>query len=208
MKENRLPVSYVLQMSPCSTDLSRLWKYSSQSKHGRKHNCLPWNSQQAQQYRGAAGGWQVSTVCGNSHYNFKWGALCYVAGLLLSYMQISPRNHSLIMEIKPKHIYSPARHYHSSRLNICFLGCHHISGEPCATCSISGQKWLQGSGNGGYFFFASRFSVRVWWHISLQLQLSLHRVQARKLYSKNDWLVALSRKLSGVFSGRVNFYKN
>lgn len=47
-KENRLPVSYVLQMSLYSTDVSRLWKYSSQSKHGYKHNCLPREPQQAQ----------------------------------------------------------------------------------------------------------------------------------------------------------------
>ncbi len=69
---------------------------------------------------------------------------CYVPGVLLSYRHISPWNHSLIMEIKPKHIYLLARLYHSSRLNICFPGCHHVSRDPCATCSVSGWKMIAG----------------------------------------------------------------
>lgn len=93
----------------------------------------------------AVGGCEVSTVCGNSHYTFKWDLPCVMyQALFLFYMQISPWNHSLIMEIKPTHIYMTARLYHSSRLNICFPGCHRVSGEPCATCSVSGRRMIAG----------------------------------------------------------------
>lgn len=156
MKENRLPVSYVLQMSLYSTDVPRLWKYFSQSKHGRKHNCLSWDLQQAQQYRGG-GCWGMPSEHSlwQQPLHFQIGiALCYVAGFLLSHMQISPWNHSLIMEIKPKHIYLPARLYHSSRLNICFPGCHHVSREPCATCSVSGRKMIVGKWEWRVLFFS------------------------------------------------------
>lgn len=67
-------------------------------------------------------------------------------------------------------------------------------GGPCATCSVSKEVGREG------FCFAFRFPVSVWWHTSLQPQLSLHREQAGDFTAKKkkDWWVALSRKVPGV----------
>lgn len=149
MKENRLPVSYVLQMSLYSIDVDRLWKYSSQSKHGPEHNCLLGDLQQVQQCRGGAKRHSLWL----QPLGFQMGnTLCYVLVFLPFHRQISPWNHSLILKIKPKHIYLPARLYHSSRLNICFPGCHHVSREPWATCSVSGRKMIVWKWECGIFF--------------------------------------------------------
>lgn len=142
-------------------------------------------------------------------------ALCYVAGfffsffLRLSYMQISPRNHSLIMEIKPKHIYLPARLYHSSRLNICFPGCHHVSREPCATCSVSGRKMIVGKWERSIFvvvFSPQDFQWEFGGTLACSSDSHCTANKLETLQQKNDWWAALGRNLSGVFSGEVNFF--
>lgn len=57
------------------------------------------------------------------------------------YIPLQP-NHWVIMEMKSKPILVPASIYCSSWLNICFPGCHRVSWEPCATCSVSGKTLL------------------------------------------------------------------
>lgn len=187
-------------MSLYCTDVSRLWKYSSQSKHGCTNNRLPGDPQGAQQCRGGMPSehslWQQPLM---------GITLCYVQGCSTLLLQISPWNHSLIMEIKPERIYLPARHW--SRLNICFPGCHRVSGEP--TCHLF-CSWVESDcrevGVEGLFpRCLPDSSARVWWHISLQLRLSVHRQGAGKPYSRNDWWVARSRILSGMFPGKVFF---
>lgn len=133
--------------------------------------------------------------------NFQMGiTLCYVLGFLLSYMQIPPWNHSLIMEIKPKHIYLPARLSYSSRLNICFLGCHHVSREPCATCSVSGRKMIAGKWEWRVFFpTASYFQ----WEFGgiLACSLDSHCTVNKPETLQQKWLMSGSQQntLKGVF---------
>lgn len=75
-------------------------------------------------------------------------------------------------------------------------------GGPCATCSVSKEVGREG------FCFAFRFPVSVWWHTSLQPQLSLHREQARDFTAKkkkkkiDEWLSA-EKSQGCVF--KVNF---
>lgn len=143
-------------MSLYSTDVSRLCKYSSQSKHGHKHNCPPRDSQQAQLYwgEGAVREYQVSTVCGNSHYTFKWELPCFMYQAIFSLIcRFPPETIHWSWKLNPSIFLLPTRLYHSSQLNICFPGCHYVSGELCATCSVSGRKMIAGKWERRVFFF-------------------------------------------------------
>lgn len=74
---------------------------------------------------------------------FKWELprmFCYVLGFSPPHTQKS----FIDRGNKPKHIYLSASLSHSSRLNICFPGCHRVSGESCATCSVSRLRTIQG----------------------------------------------------------------
>lgn len=79
-KENRLPVSYVLQMSLHNTDVARLWKSSSQSKHGPKHSRLPRGLQQVQQYQGRGWGKPSEHSLRLQPLHFQMGILCVTYG--------------------------------------------------------------------------------------------------------------------------------
>lgn len=103
--------------------------------------------QQMQQY--TEGGRQVLedsvwlTVCGNSHYTFKWELprVMYKAFYSPTVFTLKP---FIDHENKPKHIYLPARVNHSSGLNIFFPGCHRFSRESSIACFVSEKSMISG----------------------------------------------------------------
>lgn len=150
--------------------------------------------------------WQVvATAITLSNGNY----LRYVPGFLLSYTQISAWNHSLIIEIKPKHIYLPARLNHST---FVFLVVTVSPGGPCATCSVSGRKMIPRKWAGGVFALPSDFQWArggTWAcslnsHCTVNKSETLQQEEKKKTHKKKDWWVALSRNVPGcVF--KVNF---
>lgn len=125
----------------------------------------------------------------------------------LPYMQISPPwNHSLIMEIKPEHIYLPARLRRSSRLNICFPGCHRcLPGAVCHLFGFRAESDCKGSGSGGSCF-ASYFSFSSKCGGTLARSLSSHKLETsqwQKKWLMSGWL----RKLLRVFTGESQLLK-
>lgn len=158
----------------------------------------------------SAWGWGV--VLGNAKWaQFVAGAISLSNGnYLVLCTRLScgfpPWNHSLIMEASPSIFICQPDSTTQVGSTFVFLVVTMSPGSHVPPVLFPGWKWLQGSGNGGSYF-ASRFSVRVWWHISLQLQLSLHRDQAGNFTAKliDEWLSG--ENPLGCFLEKVNFLK-
>lgn len=111
--------------------------------------------------------------------------LFHVPGFLLSYMQISPWNHLLIMEIKPQHIICQPDSTTQVGSTFVFLVVTVSPGSLVPPVLFPGGKWVLGRGNGGFLHRLLISSRVVWRHISLQPRLSLHCEQAADVTAKN-----------------------
>lgn len=141
---------------------------------------------------GLLGGCQVSTVCGNSHYTFKWELPCVMYQPFYSCTcRFPPETIHWSWKLSPSIFICQPVSTTQVGSTFVFLDVTMSPGSHVPPVLFLGRKWLQGSGKGGSFL-----SVRVWWHISLQLQLSLHCEEARNFTAKmiDEWLTAENSK--------------
>lgn len=190
-------------MSLYSTDVCSRWKYSSQSKHGHKNNCLPRDGIVG---RGLVWDAKVSTVGGNRHFTSEWELPCVMYPAFYSLTcRFPPETIHWSWKLSPSTFICQPDSTTQVGSTFVFLVVTMSPGSLVPPVQFSGaENDCREAGTEG-LTLPPDFSARVRRHISLQLWLSLHREQAGDFTAKmiDEWLSA--EKSQGCFQENSTF---